>query len=183
MPISRNEAADALRAISKTELVSSSAYRYARAAPQLFWWGAIWFVGYGVTYVKAEWSAVWIPLVIVGSFGSGWIDARARRAAEKRDWRRSAAIWVAILFFLGALFAILPPLGGSRLGAFFPILGGFAYTLLGIWHRGIRLLVTGVAITALTLLGFFWFPDYFALWMAIIGGGGLMLGGVWLRSL
>ena len=45
------------------------------------------------------------------------------------------------------------------------------------------MIVLGVALTALTVLGFFWVPQYFALWMAVVGGVGLILGGVWLRTL
>ncbi|HUL83581.1 MAG TPA: hypothetical protein VL131_15650 [Gammaproteobacteria bacterium] len=183
MPVSPNEAADRLRAISTTELASSTAFQYARAAPHLILWGAIWFVGYGVTYLSAEWSAIWIPLVIVGSVASGWLGARDKTAAHRPNWRQSAAVAAAILASLGALFAILPPLGGLRMGAFFPIVLGFGYMLVGIRNRALRLLVTGVALTALTLIGFFWLPSYFPMWMAIVGGGGLALGGFWLRSL
>jgi hypothetical protein len=183
MPLSPNEATDALRTIAKTERASSAAFQYAQAAPHLFLWGLIWFGGYGVTYLAPGWSRIWVPLVIAGSVASGWLGVRAKAAGQRPDWRQSAAVAAAILVSLFALFAILPPLGGMRTGAFFPILIGFGYTLIGIRDRALRLLVTGVALTALTLLGFFWLPNYFALWMALVGGGGLALGGFWLRNL
>lgn len=43
MPLSRNEAADALRDIAQTERRSSSAYGYKETAPFMFLWGVIWF--------------------------------------------------------------------------------------------------------------------------------------------
>jgi len=183
MPVSPNDASDALRAIAQTEHASSSAFQYARAAPQLILWGAVWFAGYGVSYLKPQWSAFWIPLLIGASVASGWLGARARPAALRPDWRLSAALAVAILVSLCALFAVLPRLDKLSMAALFPILIGFAYTVVGIRHRAFRLLVTGVALTALTLIGFYWFPSDFSLWMAVVGGGGLVLGGVWLRRL
>ena len=183
MPISPSEASKALRDLSATELASASAYKYARAAPHLILWGAIWFVGYGLTYLGPRLSVVWIPLVLVGAVGSGWLGARARPPEQRGDWRRAIATLAAILLALCALFAVLRPLEAPRIGAFFPIVIGFAYTVLGIRERATRILILGVAFTGLTVLGFFWVPDYFSLWMAVVGGLGLVLGGVWLRTL
>jgi len=183
VPISPSEASKALREISETERTSSSAQRYARAAPYLILWGAIWFLGYGTTYLDPRWSVVWLPLTIAGAVGSGWLGARTASREQRYDRWQSWATVGAILIALCSLFAVLPRLDGPHIGAFFPITIGFGYAVVGIWHRATRLLITGIALTGLTLLGFFWVPSYFALWMAIVGGGGLILGGVWLRKL
>jgi hypothetical protein len=182
MPVSRDEAADALRNISTTEDSSARAYRYAAAAPHLILWGVIWFAGYGVSYLDARWSAAWIPLAVAGAVGSGVIGARTGAASQRRNWRQSAAIVLAILVAFYAFVAVMPPLAAANVGAFLPILIAFGYALLGIQQRAPRFLVTGVALTALTLVGFFWLREYFPLWMAIVGGGGLVLGGLWLRT-
>ena len=39
----------------------------------------------------------------------------------------------------------------------------------------------GFSISALALAGYFWAGDWFELWMAFVDGGGLMLGGLWMR--
>jgi hypothetical protein len=39
----------------------------------------------------------------------------------------------------------------------------------------------GLGIIALTLIGYFLAGDTFDLWMAFVNGGGLMLGGLWMR--
>jgi hypothetical protein len=44
------------------------------------------------------------------------------------------------------------------------------------------MVLAGVVVAALTLIGFFGLPQYFLLWMAVVGGGALILGGFWLRS-
>ena len=52
---------------------------------------------------------------------------------------------------------------------------------MGIW-RGLRFRYAGIAVGALTLGGWFWLPEYFLLWMAAVGGGSLILVGLWLRK-
>jgi hypothetical protein len=39
----------------------------------------------------------------------------------------------------------------------------------------------GLSIGALTLIGYFFSGDVFDLWMAVVNGGGLILGGLWMR--
>ncbi len=179
MPLSPSEAEDTLRDISKTEQRSSNLYGYRTASPHLFLWGAIWAVAYSVNYFRPAWVALWLVLVPAGIIGSAWLGRRAK--ASGADWRYGATA-VAVFLFISALFAILPPRSDAQVSAFFPILVALFYMLIGIWTRGARMIIAGLAIGALTLFGFFWLPAYFLLWMAVVGGGGLILGGFWLRS-
>jgi hypothetical protein len=41
--------------------------------------------------------------------------------------------------------------------------------------------VTGIALAALTLFGYFEVVTHFDMWMAVVGGGSLILAGIWLR--
>jgi hypothetical protein len=182
MPLSSNEAAETLRDISKTERRSANAYGYGSASPHLILWGLIWAVGYGAIYLRPQWGAVWLPLIVVGSLGSFWIGWRSKPVtASNADWRFGAT-FVAVVLFISALFAVLPPHTDKQAGAFFPILVALFYALIGIWTNGYRMIVLGLAVGALTLFGFFELPAQFSLWMAGVGGGGLVLGGIWLRS-
>jgi len=181
MTLSRGEAESTLRDISKTERRSSNLFGYRFGAPHLFLWGAIWMIAYGATYLRPEWSIVWPILIVVGVIGSFWLSWRAKSArADTFGWRYGATL-VAVFLFVGALFAILPPHRDAQVAAFFPILVALFYLLIGIWTRGVRMVVLGLAVGALTLFGYFDLPAYFLLWMAVVGGGGLILGGFWLR--
>lgn len=181
MPLSQTEAAEALRDISQAERRSSAAYGYRLAAPHLILWGVVWFIGYGLTYARVSWTWVWLPLIAIGIAGSFWIGVRSKVGAERRDWRYSATA-LAVFVFIWAIFMVLPPRTDAQTGAFFPILVSLYYAVIGIWSRGLRILLTGAALVALTLIGFFWLQQYFLLWMAVVGGGGLILGGLWLRN-
>jgi hypothetical protein len=54
------------------------------------------------------------------------------------------------------------------------------YTMAGLW-LGWAFVAIGLGISALTLIGYYWSGPYFELWMAVVDGGGLVLGGLWMR--
>ncbi|TQF39737.1 hypothetical protein UNPF46_12005 [Bradyrhizobium sp. UNPF46] len=41
----------------------------------------------------------------------------------------------------------------------------------------------GLGVTALTLIGYVYIGEAFPLWMAFVNGGGLILGGLWMRRI
>ena len=187
MPLSSQQAAEALRDIRRTERRSANAYGYAAGSPHLILWGAIWAIGYGVVALHpdtAQYPALvytWPALSALGIASSFWIGRRMRPVGTSRfDWRYTGTL-AAVMAFVFAVFAVMPP-SGDQMGAFFPLLAALFYALIGIWTKGVRMIVLGGAIATLTLFAFFAEPGLFALCMAVIGGGGLMLGGVWLRS-
>jgi hypothetical protein len=180
MPITRDEAANALRDITQTERRSGEAYGYQRAAPHLIVWGVVWAIGYSLSYLQPHWQLTWPVLTVGGVAASFWIGSRAR--GKSGGGGKAFGTLIAIVAFIAALFSVLPPHTGAQIGAFFPLLAALFYALIGIWGGGNRLIVLSVLIAALTLVGFFYLPIYFPLWMAVVGGGGLILGGLWLRS-
>jgi hypothetical protein len=182
MPISREDAADALREISRTQETTSRLQGYRHAAPHLIVWGLIWAIGYSADYYRADWRWVWPVLVVIGTAASFWFGMRSQpksMSAGSFSWPFVAS-FLAVAVFIGAVFSIMQPVSGAQVGAFFPLLSALFYTLIGIWTRAGRMLITGAALAVLTLVGFFGFREYFALWMAVVGGGGLILGGLWL---
>ena len=182
MPLSPNEAADALRDISQTESRSAKAYGYHMMSPHLLLWGAIWLAEYGGFYLDPRRSWLFSALSLVGVAGSFLIGWRMKRGrANDYSWRYGATIGVAFLF-VSAIFAIFHPVSDRQIGAFFPLLVALLYVLMGIWGNAFRMGVTGLALGVITLVGYFDFPATFMLWMAIAGSGALVLGGLWMRS-
>ncbi len=118
---------------------------------------------------------------LLGTIASLWIGRASKPAGVRYDWRYLGTA-LAVLGFIIALFVIMPPQSSLQISAFFPILVALFYSLIGIWTRGARMLIAGIAVAALTLGGFFLLPQYFLLWMAVVGGGAVILGGFWLRS-
>lgn len=182
MPLSTTEAQQALQDISAARQASARVYGYHAAAPHLLIWGAIWTVGYGASYFFPQQLLIWPVLVVLGILASAWFGWRTGRANSATGGWRYAASVATVFLFITAVFAILPPRTNEQASAFFPILVAFSYAVLGIWATAPRLIIAGAVIAALTLGGYFWLPNIFMLWMAVVGGGSLILGGLWFRS-
>jgi len=188
MNISRTEAEAALSDIEQAAARTCVQRSYRFAAPILILWGVIWVIGYAVLGLKPDrwWSLVWVPLDLIGIAGTLMVVRRSRGDASTRSTRRqngfSPLHMLAIVFMLIASFVIFGPSKPAVYLAYPGLLCGFSYMMFGI-ARMPRLAWIGAAMCVLTLAGFFYAKDILAFWMAAIGGGGLILGGLWLRKL
>jgi hypothetical protein len=189
MPLSPDQASEALRDIAAVERRSARAYGYQRASPYLILWGVLWAVGYGLTAVAPQRAnPVWITTLAIGLAATFLIGLRDPRRADPPDATRVAAgrrwvfpaIALITFVFVAATIAVMAPVSPRQVGAFIPLVIGFGYALRGVWG-GLRFIVASVVIAAAVLAGFFLLRAYFELWMAAIGGGALVLAGVWLR--
>lgn len=179
MVLSPANASAALRDAQQVEHASARLRGYQSASPHLIIWGLIWATGYLVSYLKPEWSGlVWLGLVPLGIVG----DILAAQAdGRKGDTGMEIAVLAAIFFVLiGGTIAIMQPHEPAQIGAFIPLLVAAAYCIMGV--MGVtRMYYIGAALAALTLGGFLLLGNLFLPWMAVVGGGGLILGGMWLR--
>ncbi|HXH50876.1 MAG TPA: hypothetical protein VNM47_16145 [Terriglobia bacterium] len=182
MSVTNSNAAQSLDEVKRSQRRSAVAYGYQKASPHLILWGFIWVVGYSTTYFRPQANAaVWLLLVLLGITAGFWIGRRtAAEGSRTHDWRLAASILATFLFFV-ALFTIMPPRSGLQVGAIIPIFFSLCYAIGGIWKGGARFVLLGLAVGALTVAGYFWVTPYFLLWMAAIGGGALITGGLWLR--
>jgi hypothetical protein len=178
MTPSPQDAAAALRDIQAAESRSATLREYQRAAPHFIIWGILWAVGYGLSDIfPSRANAIWAVIVPIGVI-AGIVAMRGGRSAL--GWRY-AAVMAAILAFFAASAFILAPLSGRQVAAVIPLFIALMYVLRGIW-AGPRYVVAGIVVAALTLAGFFLLRDHFSLWMAGVGGGALILAGLWLRK-
>ncbi len=182
MPLSPSEAADALRDINRTEEHSSILHGYRKSSPFLIVWGVMWALGYGGTYFFPPYTnLIWLCVATVGTIISTIIGMRFKPTDERKFSWKFLFTWLSALGAIASVLTIFFPFSGMQIGSLFPLMIGWAYVVLGIWV-GARIAITGLLLVALTLIGFFYLPAYFMLWMAVVGGGGLILGGIWLRS-
>ena len=78
---------------------------------------------------------------------------------------------------------VLGHFGPRELGAFWAIYFMLFYCMAGLWF-GRAFLAMGLAIIALTLVGYFFVQGAaFLLWMAAVNGGGLIFAGLWMRRI
>lgn len=185
MEISSHQAADALNEVALAQRRLSILRGYGFAAPHLFLWGCVWILGYTLAYVQPRFAAMtWLVLDVVGFAGSTLIG---RRSAARRGWAigvawRYAATFVTVSAFIMATYVVLQPQSSAQFGAFPALIIAALYVGLGIW-RGLRWALAGIALGALTVGGYLWLTPYFLPWMALAGGGTLLLAGFWLRRI
>lgn len=182
MSIDRQEAAAALSDIDVIVRRVRQSRIYNLASLMLILWGALVLVGYVASYLWPRsagygWTAIY-GVGIAGSFVISRFD-HARERVRTFDMRIFAAfvLFVAFGIFCSSVLAHFSP---RQLGTFWPIYFMLVYTIAGLW-MGYAFVAIGLAITALTLIGYFFAGDWFDLWMAAVNGGGLMLGGLWMR--
>lgn len=98
------------------------------------------------------------------------------------DFRLLAAF---LLFYaFGVLCSVvLGHFGPRELGAFWPIYFMLFYCIAGLWF-GRAFMTMGLAIIALTLIGYFFVEgSAFLWWMAGVNGVGLIISGLWMRRI
>jgi hypothetical protein len=195
MSLSPREAAETLGQIDRTAQRSAEAHEYANASPFFILWGVIWAIGYSGSHVLPAYGLrgainwLWFALVVIGACANAFIGRRQYKAQHpggRAEGRAKGLRWwatiVAFWLFIAATFMVLRPVNPVATGAFIPLLVALAYALFGIW-RGLRFLYAGIAVAVLTLGGFFYLREFFLLWMAAVGGGSLILVGLWLKKI
>jgi hypothetical protein len=155
---------------------------YQHASSMLMLWGALTFVGYVVSFgLPSRAGYVWAAVFMAGIAGSMLFGVLSRKRAGVNtfDARATAAIVVFIAF--GAIWSVgVGHFTPRQLGAFWPTYFMLPYIIVGLW-LGSAFVAIGTAIIALTLIGYFFAGPWFELWMALVNGGGLLLGGFWMR--
>jgi len=188
MSLSQDQAAESLKEIDRTSRRSALAYSYASASPHLILWGLIWMVGYSASDLSPNVTGHhWMALLVIGIAVGLLIGRRQRLSGLSQSMPhhpgpRFLVTFFAIGLFITATYAIFGHAGPRQQAAFVPLIVALIYSVMGIW-KGPRFLVMGIAIAALTLGGFFFLKEHFLLWMAVVGGGALVLGGLWLKTI
>jgi hypothetical protein len=182
MTLSSKQASQALREVEAVSHRSGQLYHYQRFAPMLVLWGVIWLIGFGTTNFFPAWAAwLWTALDVIGIGGCIYLGVKGKQEASNSGaWRWLASIAAIFVFYIVVL-NIFQPFSGQQSAVLITLLVALFYVLSGIWI-GARLTVTGIAMAALTIVGYYLLPAFFFLWMAVVGGGALMLAGLWLRT-
>jgi hypothetical protein len=180
--IDPGEAASALSDIDSIVQRVRQSTIYNLASLMLIMWGVLTFTGYLVTYVSPRHAGyAWIAVYLAGIAGTVVISAsnHARSRIRTFDTRMFAAFLLFIAFgiFSSVWLGHFTP---RQMGTFWPIYCMLVYTIVGLWV-GQAFIAIGLSIIALTLTGYFLIGGAFDLWMAFVNGGGLILGGLWMR--
>jgi len=190
MDISKEEAQGSLEqvqsAADRTRKTIASSYD----SYLLIMWGLIWIVAFLGTHFFLAWVwQIWISLCGIGlivTFLVSWQQFRKAKpikipASEKIGWR-IFLFWSLLFAYMFIWLSILRPRHGIQINAFMCTTIMFAYVVTGLWFRSYHMLWLGIAVTCITLVGFYLIPtDYYCLWMAPTGGGAILGTGLYTR--
>jgi hypothetical protein len=145
-------------------------------------WGVLVFAGNIATWLWPRYGGhIWIAVDITGVAGMFAISllTYSRLGARTFDVRMLVTF---LLFFAFGHFCsnVLGHFTPRQQGTFWPVYFMLFYTIAGLWF-GYAFVAIGLGISALTLIGYFYVGEAFPLWMAFVNGGGLILGGLWMR--
>lgn len=157
---------------------------YELASLGALWWGVLVFAGNLVTWLWPFYAVyAWPAVDVLGVGGLVAIRLLAPSQAQAAAFDLRVVLVFVLFFAFGYICTnVLGHFGPRQLGAFWPIYFMLFYTLAGLWF-GTAFVAIGLVITALTLIGFFTIGEAFPLWMAFVNGGGLIVGGLWMRRI
>jgi hypothetical protein len=180
--IDSQQASEALADISEMTRRVRQSRIYNLASLMLIMWGALVFAGYLGSFLLPRYAGyLWAALNLAGVAGSFAISAFGYPRSGIRTFDVRMLIAFLLFFAFGFLCTgVLGHFTPRQMSTFWPIYFMLLYIIAGLWI-GQAFVVIGLGISALALVGFFLMGDWFDLWMAFVDGGGLMLGGLWMR--
>ena len=158
------------------------AIRDHRGHLHLWIWGGTWIAMPLLAHFRGDQAARYFPWIcLVGgvlSGAAGFTQSRQiRRPSNGRFIAVMAMVWVFAALFP---FVLRAPADPRSIYAYLCLVAMLTYVIAGLW-TDTYLLWVGLIVTALVLAGVFLFPGIFWLWMAVFGGGTLVLTGFYVK--
>jgi hypothetical protein len=181
--IDPREAAEALNDIEQMVQRVRQSRTYDIASRMMILWGVLVFAGNIATFAAPRYGGyIWIAVNAAGALGSIAVSMFQFPGAGGRGFDIRMALAFVLVFAFGLLCStVFGHFGPREMGAFWPIYFMLFYCLGGLWF-GRAFVAIGLGISVLTLIGYFLATGgAFLWWMAVANGGGLILGGLWMR--
>lgn len=183
-PLRPEDAAEALKTAATATQRSVAAVAYTRVGRRLIVWGIVWIIVNvaGIVRLPVDGTYAWPAVNFAGLVACIILDIRS--APGRRGWRHAGESLVLFLgfaaFVLSTQFVVVQPTL-IQVESLVTLVLGLIYIVIGL-YIGWRLVAVGAALMLIVIAGSAWAPGQFFVWMAAAGGGGLILGGMWLRK-
>ena len=149
--------------------------------------GVVWLIGFTCTqFLSGEiigyiWTGLSILGGILGTVMGFRMAPRVRNPSASTTAKRAGIFWFLLILYGIATILIVRPTDGKQatlLIILFIMIGQLSMSLLvsfsSVWWA--------LPITALALIGYYLLPGIFYLWMGVLGGGGMIAFGLYIRS-
>jgi hypothetical protein len=148
-------------------------------------WGTVWVAGYLATaFIPSPTGEIlWVPLVGLGTVGSTWLRMRMPKDQSASPTLGARLVWMNLVL-VGTLIGAPLLLGGNfsyvKLVAYIPAAVGVMYAVNGIFV-GREMILIGAWLVVAAVASLAMGPTVQLVWMAIAGGGSMILTGLLLR--
>jgi hypothetical protein len=186
MNLSPSEAEEALDIIQTMALRTRRSIASGGTYNTLIVTGIVWLIGFTCTqFLQGEIVMyIWIGLSILGGIVGTVlgirIGKRVRSPGTAPMAKRIGLFWTLLILFGIAFIAIAQPTDGKQVAVLVILLimlgqmaMGLVFSFSSTWWA--------LPIAALALAGYYFLPGFFYLWMAVLGGGGMIALGLHIR--
>jgi hypothetical protein len=187
MNVSATEAEETLAAIQTIAQKTRHSIASGGTYITLIVTGVVWLVGFLATQFLsgAIVASIWIGMSIIGSVAGillgNRLGKRVRNPSFNATTKRAIIFWMLLVLYAVAAIALARPTDGKQVTAFIIL-----FIMIGQLSMGLLISFDSVwwalPITALALIGYFLLPGIFYLWMAFLGGGGMIAFGLYIRA-
>ena len=180
--IDSKQASDAMADIDDTVRRVRQSQIYQVSSLVLLMWGVLAFVGNIAGWFWPRYGLyLWLGVYAVSAIGLIALSAHHRSKNRIRVFDGRYFLTFALIAAFGIFCCYFGHFTPRQQTVFWPIYIMLFYMMAGVWF-GYAFLVIGATIIALTLIGYFFVVgDTFLPWMAVVNGGGLIVGGLWMR--
>jgi hypothetical protein len=187
MNISPSEAEEALSLIqammkkTRKSISASGSYKF------LVLWGIIWLLGFfNSQFLSEDLSPyIWMGLNVIGGIASMIIGIRLNlnvRSEKSNDLgKRIGVFWALLFVFCFITITIIFPINGKQIAMVIIVFVTTGWVAMGLLlsFASVR---WGLALIGLAIIAYFLFPAIFYLLMGVVGGGGMVLLGLYIRN-
>ena len=186
MNISPKEAEEALASIHNVTQKTRHSIAAGGTSISLIATGIVWLIGFTATQFFTAPLVVWIWIVtsIVGStlaiFMGLRTGKRIRITYSAIMGKRIAIFWMLLALFAIAAIVVAHPADGKQITMLVILLA-----MIGQMGMGLLLSFSAtwwtVPVVMVALIGYFFAPGWFYLWMGLLGGGVMIALGLYIR--
>jgi hypothetical protein len=185
MSIDPQSAVLSLNEVARVEKRTRDAFYYAGSSIYLIMWGALTALINVIAQFWPDRAMAMAGLIKLFGLVAGLAIAYSQKS-RRHDDNAIRILWaVVVLSLFGALWEGLLGLGDLALRqrcAIQSSLYMMGFVLAGLWV-GRFFLFYGAVATAAIVAGYLWSGAWFNLWLAAVVGGGMLLGGLYVRRI
>ncbi len=147
-------------------------------------WGVLVFAAYIANYTwPRQGYTIWTVANLLGLAVTTAVGFVSNLRSGTRTFPIRSLISFVLIGAFGAYCTfLLGHFGPRQIIVFWSLYGMLFYAIAGVWF-GYAFIVIAACTTALTLISYYYAGPAFLLWMAVAHGGGLVLGGLWMRRI